>query len=79
MKASEIETIQRTAALLMLAGAASESALDEAALAISTQLTNWLAQRLKADAQKATIRTAAKASATKPDGVNPAAPFRKSA
>jgi hypothetical protein len=75
MKPSEIKTIQEAAGILMVSGATGAGALEEAALALSAQLTQWLAQRLRTDAQQSTVRNAARKAAES----SAAPPLRKSA
>lgn len=53
MKPTEIKALQNAASILMLEGAPGTTPLDEAALGLSAQLMQWLAQRLRADAQHA--------------------------
>lgn len=75
MNTKDIGTLYDAARLLMISGAAGTSALDEAALGLSGQLMNWLAQRLRADADQQKVRSGARKAATPEAPL----PLRKSA
>jgi hypothetical protein len=53
MKPSDVKTLQAAAGLLMVNGSTGAGEMEQAALGLSSQLSSWLAAKLRADALKA--------------------------